>query len=187
MRKSRKIDLCLSLLKVDSPGPVLEYGCMVLVFLESIKYVGHLWPVALLRIFIAFQYFRMASEHFKLGLLDHPFLSEQLRLKMESVNALSGYFSIWNTFMQENWLIASYVVIISEVIIGVSYLVGYLVRPVALWAAFLSLHLFWLVEAKGDNTLLLAFSIHACLCLLGAGRCLGLDYYFYKSRRGLLW
>lgn len=160
---------------------------MILVFLESIKYVGHLWPIALLRFFISFLYFRIASNHFSSGLLDHPYLSEQLRLKMESVDALSGYFSIWNGVLQDNWLIASYVVIISEVLIGVSYLFGYLVRPVALWAAFLSLHLFWLVEAKGDMTLLLAFSIHASFCLLGAGRCLGVDYYFYKSRRGILW
>jgi thiosulfate dehydrogenase (quinone) large subunit len=160
---------------------------MVLDFLESIKYVGHLWPIALLRFFIGFQYFRMASDHFKSGLLEHPFLAEQLRLKMENVDVLGGYFSLWNSFMQENWFIASYVVIISELVIGVSYIFGYLVRPVALWAAFLSLHLFWLVEAKGDMTLLFAFSIHTTFCLLGAGRCLGVDYYFYKSRRGLLW
>lgn len=160
---------------------------MVLVFLESIKYVGHLWPVAFLRFFMGALYFRMASEHFRAGLLEHPYLSEQLRLKMESVDVLGSYFALWNNILQENWLVASYIVIISELVIGVSYILGYLVRPVALWAAFLSLHLYWLVEVQGDKTLLLAFSIHATFCLLGAGRCLGLDYYFYKSRRGLLW
>lgn len=160
---------------------------MILAFLESIKYVGHLWPVALLRIFISIQYFRMASFHLQSGFLDHPFLSEQLRLKMESMGVLNLYTSVFSHFIQENWLVASYVIIATEFLVAFSYLFGYLVRPVALWAAIVSLHLFWLVETQGDYAQLFIFSIHLCFCLIGAGRCLGLDYYFYKSRRGLLW
>jgi len=160
---------------------------MILAFLESIKYVGHLWPVALLRFFMSVQYFRMATENLHSGILEHPYLSEQLRLKMESMGVLNSYFSIWNPVLQENWLVASYIIVCSQFLIALSYVLGYLVRPISLWAAFLSLHLFWFVETKGDLTQLFAMGIHLTFCLLGAGRCLGIDAYFYKSRRGLLW
>lgn len=160
---------------------------MILGFLESIKYVGHLWPVSLLRWFVCFQYFGMASAHVRSGLLDHPYLSEQLRIKIESMGVLGSYLGFWTAFVQDYWLAVSYVVVCTEFVIAVSYLLGYLVRPVALWAAFLSLHLFWLVEAPNDFSQLYLMAVHLTFCLLGAGRCLGLDYYFYKSRRGLLW
>ncbi len=160
---------------------------MILAYIESFKYVGHLWPITLLRLLMCWQYFRMAMHHIQSSYLQHPYLSEQLRLKMETMGVLNSYLHFWEVLIQENWLIVSFVVVGSELVIAVSYLLGYLVRPVSLWAAFLSLHLFWLVEAQGDSTQLFAFFIHLTFCLLGAGRCLGVDYYFYKSRRGLLW
>lgn len=160
---------------------------MILSYLESIKYVGHLWPVTFLRFFIGFQYLRMAFAFLKTHYLEHPYISEQLRLKMETMGVLNSYFSFWSFFIQENWLVVSYVIVCTYFVVGVSYILGYLVRPIALWAAFVSLHLFWLVEAQTDMTQLFVFSIHLTFCLLGAGRCLGLDYYFYKTRRGILW
>lgn len=160
---------------------------MILAYIESFKYVGHLWPITLLRLVMCWQYFRMAMHHLQSSYLQHPYLSEQLRLKMETMGVLNSYLHFWEVLIQENWWIVSFVVVVSELVIAVSYLLGYLVRPVSLWAAFLSLHLFWLVEAQGDSTQLFAFFIHMTFCLAGAGRCLGLDYYFYKSRRGLLW
>lgn len=160
---------------------------MGLSFLESIKYVGHLWPLSLLRWVMAWQYFRMAQTHLQSSFLQHPFLSEQLRLKMESLGVLNSYFHFWETQIQTNWWAVSLIIVVSEIVISVSYFLGYLVRPVSLWAAFLSLHLYWLVEAPNDFTQLFAFFIHLTFCLMGAGRCLGIDYHFYKSRRGLLW
>lgn len=160
---------------------------MVVSFLESLRYAGLLWPVALLRIFMSIQYFSMGMYLVRSGYLEHPYLSEQLRLKMESVATINSYVHLWSSFIQDYWLLTSYMIIFSQFVIAASYLIGYLVRPVALWAAFLSLHMFWLLEAQGEKMHLFAFSIHACFCLVGAGRCLGLDYYFYKSRRGLLW
>jgi thiosulfate dehydrogenase [quinone] large subunit len=160
---------------------------MILAYLESFKYVGHLWPISLLRFVIGWQYLRMALNHVNSSYLQHPYLSEQLRLKLESIGVLNGYLHFWEVQIQENWLVVSYLIVITEFLVAASYFLGYLVRPVALWAAFLSLHLFWMVEAQGDSTQLLAFFIHVTFFLIGAGRCLGFDYYFYKSRRGLLW
>lgn len=172
---------------IDRTGLAVEYRDVILGFLESIKYVGHLWPVSFMRWFVCAQYFSMAMHHWRSGLLEHPYLSEQLRIKIETAGAFSAYLSFWMSFIQDYWLIVSYILICTEFVIAVSYLLGYLVRPVALWASFLSLHLFWLVEAKDDFSLLYLAALHLMFCLLGAGRSLGLDYYFYKSRRGLLW
>ncbi len=160
---------------------------MILAYIESFKYVGHLWPITFLRWVIGWQYFRMAMNHIHSQFLSHPYLSEQLRMKMEGVGLIHGYLRFWEVLVQENWLVVSYVIVATELLIGASYFLGYLVRPVSLWAAFVSLHLYWLVEAQGDMSQLFACYIHLTFCLLGAGRCLGLDYYFYKSRRGLLW
>lgn len=160
---------------------------MVLSFLESIKYVGHLWPVALMRLFVGVQYFRMATAHLSEGFLKHPYFSEQVRLKAESGADLNIYISFCSEISQEYWLLMSYILIVTEFAIAISYLLGYLVRPIALWAAFLSLHLYFLIETSGGQSQFLFFSIHLMLCLISAGRCLGLDYYFYKRRRGLLW
>lgn len=160
---------------------------MFVSFLESLRYVGLLWPVALLRIFISVQYFGMAILLVQAGYLDHPYLSEQLRLKLETLGALNSYFQMWSSLIQEQWMFVSYLIVTSQFVIAASYLIGYLVRPVALWAAFLSLHTYWLIEAPGEKMQLIVFAVHVCFCLIGAGRCLGLDYYFYKSRRGLLW
>jgi thiosulfate dehydrogenase (quinone) large subunit len=167
--------------------PFTEDKGVILGFLESIKYVGHLWPISFLRWFVCFQYFGMATYHVRSGLLEHPYLSEQLRIKIESLGVLNNYLGFWIGFVQDYWLAVSYVIVCTEFVIAISYLLGYLVRPVALWASFVALHLFWLVESPNDFTQLYLMSIHLTFCLLGAGRCLGLDYYFYKSRRGLLW
>ncbi len=172
---------------IDRTGLAIEYIKVILSFLESIKYVGHLWPISLMRWFVCAQYFSMGITHWRSGLLEHPYLSEQLRIKIEAIGALNSYLSFWVSFIQDYWLVVSYVVICTEFVVALSYLLGYLVRPVALWASFLSLHLFLLVEAQGDSSLLYLSAIHLTFCLLGAGRSLGFDYYFYKSRRGLLW
>lgn len=172
---------------IDRSGPAIEDRIVILGFLESIKYIGHIWPISFLRWFVCVQYFGMGMTHLRSGLLDHPYLSEQLRIKIETFGPLNTYLSLWISFVQDHWLVVSYAIVCTEFVIAVSYLLGYLVRPVALWAAFLSIHLFLLVEAANDYSQFYLAAIHITFCLLGAGRCLGLDYYFYKSRRGLLW
>ena len=100
--------------------PVKDDRGVILGFLESIKYVGHLWPVSFLRWFVCFQYFGMATLHVRSGLLEHPYLSEQLRIKIEAAGVLNGYLGFWTSFVQDYWLIASYVIVCSEFVIAVS-------------------------------------------------------------------
>lgn len=86
-----------------------------------------------------------------------------------------------------NWHIAAYAIVGVESLIGISFLLGYLVRPFALLGVLLNLNLLWIMgpdQALLYQTLL---AIHFTLAWLGAGRCLGIDYYFYKKRRGIWW
>lgn len=154
-------------------------------YLESFKYVGHLWPVALIRLWVAAFYFQVVSSQIDKGLLSYPLLSEQLRLKTGGVDSLNNYVSACSELFQTQWEVFSYAIVILGGVASASYLIGYLVRPVALIMATVSLHM-WLLFELHDSQLVLMM-LHLLFCLLGAGRCLGVDYYFYKSRRGLLW
>jgi thiosulfate dehydrogenase (quinone) large subunit len=61
------------------------------------------------------------------------------------------------------------------------------VRPAAILGAILALNFIYF--GGPDNTALQQTHLVLFIVLgwLGAGRCLGLDYYFYKRQRGLWW
>jgi thiosulfate dehydrogenase [quinone] large subunit len=72
-------------------------------------------------------------------------------------------------------------------VIGISFLIGFLVRPTALLGALLMLNF---IFAGGDAATSLQQTFLALFIVLfwvGAGRCLGFDYFFYKRQRGLWW
>jgi len=74
-----------------------------------------------------------------------------------------------------------------EFLIGVSLTIGFLVRPAALLGMLLFVNLIY----SGNDSLLelnkIVFAVLLLFFWTGAGRCLGLDYFFYKRKRGLLW
>lgn len=160
---------------------------MIASFLESIKYVGHMWPLAMVRIFLGFQSISLVLDRVQLGYLKHPYISE--RLNLGESNALSSgiYFEIFKNIIQSQWLIMTYFLISIEILVGISYVLGFGVRIASLLGMFLSLHFYLFFDFPSSPGQIYMFYIHLLFCLLGAGRCLGLDFYFYKSRRGLLW
>lgn len=160
---------------------------MIVTYLESIKYIGHLWPVALMRIFIGTLYTRMALHRIQDGYLDEPYLGEKMGLGLDSVTSGGPYYEFLQSFIQNQWYSASMALIALELLIGASYFVGYGVRISAAVALILSMHSYLFFDPTGVEAQFYLFCIHLLFLLLGAGRCLGLDYYFYKSRRGILW
>lgn len=160
---------------------------MVVAFLESVKYVGHMLPVALIRIFIGYHYLSVAIQRVQGGYLQHAYISESLNLS-EGYAASSGvYFEIFKSLIQSQWLVLTYVLVGIEIIIGLSYLLGFAVRVSSILGLFLSLHMYAYFNFSMGSGQLYLFYLHLLFCLIGAGRCLGVDYYFFKSRRGLLW
>ncbi len=159
---------------------------MLASFLESIKYVGHMYPVAFVRIVLGYQSLSTVIDRLNTGYLEHPYISERLNLSMAGEN--SGlYFEIFKNLIQSQWLVMTYVLILFEIFIGISYILGFGVRIAALLGMLLSMHIHFFFEFQSSPGQIFLFYIHLLFLMLGAGRCLGLDYYFFKSRRGLLW
>ena len=86
-----------------------------------------------------------------------------------------------------NWQLFAYVLIYMEFLIGISLLLGFLVRPTTLLGAIISLNAV-LVSVGPAAILQQTFlALFIVLFWIGAGRCLGFDYFFYKRMRGLWW
>ena len=158
---------------------------MFAAFLESIKYVGHMWPVAIVRILLGYQYISIVLARLQSGYFQHAYISE--RLKLTGIESTSFYFEIFKSLIQSQWLIMTYVLVGIEVLVGISYILGFGVRVASFLGMILSLHIYFYFDFITSPGQLYVFYVHLLFCLLGAGRCLGLDYYFFKSRRGLLW
>jgi thiosulfate dehydrogenase [quinone] large subunit len=72
-------------------------------------------------------------------------------------------------------------------LVGVSFILGFLVRPMGVLAIAMSLHAVVMnrgIAVDFSKTLL---AVNVILVWLGAGRCLGFDYFFYKRNRGIWW
>lgn len=161
---------------------------MVVAFVESIKYVGHLLPVAFLRVFIGYYYFNQALLNAYGKFLTQPNLAEDIRSFLSLSTAPDWYKLFLEQVVVPNWLIFAYAIVVAQMVIGISYIVGYLVRPTSLLAIFLSWNLNLALggqHSELQGTFLVV--LHFTLGWLGAGRCLGLDYFFYKRRRGIWW
>jgi thiosulfate dehydrogenase (quinone) large subunit len=157
---------------------------MIASYFESIKYVGHLWPVAFIRIIIGYQYLELVINRIQSGYFKHAYISERLNL---SDSSPSLYFEIFKNLIQSHWLVMTSILIGFEFLIGLSYLLGFGVRIISILGMILSLHIFLFFEFQSSPGQIFLFYIHLLFFLIGAGRCLGIDYYFFKSRRGLLW
>ncbi|MFZ4405402.1 MAG: hypothetical protein ACOYOK_14985, partial [Pseudobdellovibrionaceae bacterium] len=85
------------------------------------------------------------------------------------------------------WQTAAFILLGLEFAIAVSYILGYVVRPMALIAVVLGLNLIFISDTKYEDLYKTFIALHIVFAWLGAGRCLGFDYYFFKRRRGLWW
>lgn len=160
---------------------------MLVSFFESIKYVGHLLPVVFLRVFLGYYYLLQALAKYKGDFLTRPRIAEQISEFLPASQAPNWYKFIVTTQFIPHWQWVAFTITGLEFAIAISYLFGYVVRPMALVAALLCLQLHYVSPAGTDQLYMTFLGIHLTLAWIGAGRCVGLDYYFYKRRRGLWW
>ena len=161
---------------------------MLVAFVESIKYVGHLLPIAFLRIFIGYFYFNQALGRMRGDFLTHAYLAEDIRAFMPRSSAPDWYKNFLETVVIPNWQYAAVAILVLWFAIGVSYIVGYLVRPFAILALGVGFaSLFAIGAGASESQAMFLLVLHFTLGWMGAGRCLGIDYYFYKRRRGIWW
>ena len=156
-------------------------------YFESIKYVGHLLPISFLRIFLGYFYLDLAFKDWKFFNLGSGGLAD---LFVEALN--KTHLPPWyRLFLSEqvimHWQVFAFILIGLQFAVGLSYVIGYVVRPISIMAIFVCLNYLLLSHSDQEIFYKLLIACHVLLAWVGAGRCLGLDYYFFKRRRGVWW
>jgi thiosulfate dehydrogenase (quinone) large subunit len=160
---------------------------MFAAFLDSVKYVGHLIPIAFLRIFIGYYYLQQALQKFNTDFLNRPRLAAQIADVLPGLDAPIWYKGFVERLVIQNWQSFAFVILGIEFAIALSYLLGYVVRPVAILGVILSFNMLTLLGSATNDFYRSLIAIHFVLAWVGAGRCLGFDYYFFKRKRGIWW
>ena len=89
--------------------------------------------------------------------------------------------------MVPNWQIFAYTITYCEFLIGFGFLIGFLVRPLSLLGFLISLNFVYLSSPDVSLLYKTYLAMFATMAWLGAGRCLGFDYFFFKRQRGIWW
>ena len=160
---------------------------MLQAYFESIKYVGHLLPMSFLRIFLGYFYLDLVFKDWKQLILRVGGYSDIFVEALNKAQIPAWYRMLLSEQIIPHWQIYAFVIIGLQLVVGVSYIIGYVVRPVSILAILLCLNYLMIYSVDREMFFKLLISCHIMLAWVGAGRCLGLDYYFFKRRRGLWW
>ena len=160
---------------------------MLVAFFESIKYSGHLVPISFLRIFVGYYYLQSFLAKFSGDFLVRPRVAEMISQNLMTSQAPEWMKWVLNTYMVVHWQGFAFHLVALELAIAVSYIVGYVVRPTALLGAFLTVFMIYLNPAASQDFFKILLATHVTFAWLGAGRCLGLDYFYFKRVRGVWW
>ena len=160
---------------------------MFVAFFESFKYVGHLYPLAALRIYIGYCFVQSALVRFEGDYLLQPRLAAAINEYVPQSDVPLWYARVLEGFVVPNWQIFAYSITYLEFVIGFCFLVGFLVRPAALVGVFLSLNYIYTSAPSLAELHQVYLAIFVTMAWLGAGRCLGFDYFFFKRNRGIWW
>ncbi|MCB0422410.1 MAG: DoxX family protein [Bdellovibrionales bacterium] len=159
---------------------------MLVSFFESIKYVGHLAPVAFLRIFLGYHFFNSALERMNGGFLDEPRLAAVISEWLPRSQGAEWYVYLLENWVIPRWQLFAYLITYCEFIVGVSFIIGFCVRPIALLGILICVN--FIYGMGGDFVLNQVFiAIFITIAWLGGGRSVGFDYFFYKRQRGIWW
>ena len=177
------------MLSFDSLPKGEDYHPMIMAFFESIKHVGYLFPLSLLRIYMGYLFFDSALHKARGGYFVHPHLaaaiSEWLPTSM-APNWYREFLTLW-VIPDPNWKFFAYFITYCEFLIGISFLTGFLVRPISILGVILSIHSIYAHGQPAVELHQIYLVLFIATLWMGAGRSLGLDYFFYKRQRGWLW
>ncbi len=160
---------------------------MFVAFFESVKYVGHLLPLSFLRIYVGYYFLGNAIAKLDGDYLLQPRLAAAINEFLPQSQAPAWYASLLETWVVPNWHIFAYSITYCEFVIGICFMIGFLVRPVALLGVFLSLNYIYTSAPSLAELHKAYLAIFLIMAWLGAGRCLGFDYFFFKRNRGIWW
>ncbi len=160
---------------------------MIQSFFESIKYAGHLLPLSLLRIFVGYFYLQQFLADWKMHIIKNTNVSEVIVNALTSDRLPYWYRIFMSDHVVSHWSVYVFIFVGLQLAVALSFLFGYLVRPFSLLAVFISLNYMLLSSAQMELFFKLLMACQIMFAWIGAGRCLGLDYYFYKRYRGIWW
>jgi thiosulfate dehydrogenase [quinone] large subunit len=160
---------------------------MFVAFFESVKYVGHLIPIALLRIYVGVSFFEQAWARYQGDYLVQPKLAAAIAEWAPSSSAPDWYKDFLDQVVVPHWQLFAYCVVYFGFLVGLSLILGFFVRPVAVLAAIVTINFIYNSGPDMVDLHKLHLVVFLTLAWLGAGRCLGLDYFFYKRDRGIWW
>lgn len=160
---------------------------MFVAFFESVKYVGHLFPLALLRIYIGVTFFEQAWARYQGDYLVQPKLAATIAEWAPSSSAPEWYKDFLDQVVVPHWQLFAYCVVYFGFLVGFSFILGFFVRPVAVIAALVTINFIYNSSPEAVDLHKVHLVIFLTLAWLGAGRCLGMDYFFYKRDRGIWW
>lgn len=160
---------------------------MLVAFFESVKYVGHLLPISFLRVFLGYYYLQQALLKFKGDFLTRPRIADQIAEWLPASHAPNWYKIFISAQIIPHWQTVAFIIVGLEFTIAVSYIAGYVVRPVALLGVLLCFNMLFFSGPMNEDLYKTFLAIHFIMAWVGAGRCLGFDYYFFKRRRGIWW
>lgn len=160
---------------------------MLYAFFESFKYVGHLFPIAFLRVYLGYYWINVAAHIYNNGLFTASIYVEDLKSELAVSHISEWYKSILEVVVFPNWHFFSNFIVGAQFLVGLSLILGFLVRPMCLVGIIISLHYVFFSPEQVDILYMTFNAVFITLLWVGAGRCLGLDYYFYKRNRGIWW
>ena len=97
---------------------------MFTAFFESFRYTGHLYPFAILRIFIGYKFFESAYSKIQGDYLQDPRLSAEISMWLPHSPAPIWYKNLLSVYVVENWQFFAYSITYSEFLIAVSFILG---------------------------------------------------------------
>jgi thiosulfate dehydrogenase [quinone] large subunit len=159
---------------------------MLVAFFESVKHVGHLLPLSFLRVFLGYYYLQSALEKFSGDFLHRPKLAAQVAEALPTFAGPTWYKHFLEMYFVPHWQTTAFIITGLEFAIAFSYLFGFVTRPMAIVAMLLAANMMMLT-AGGSDFYKTLIAVHLVMAWIGAGRCLGFDYYFFKRQRGLWW
>jgi thiosulfate dehydrogenase (quinone) large subunit len=160
---------------------------MIRELLESLKYVGHYFAICFLRVYVGIHILNIGLGKYYSEYLQEPLLAAQINEFLRLGQTPLGVDYFFLDLVRPYWQLFSNLQVGLEIVAGLLLIIGFLVRPVVI----LLMVYFWIFSYIQDQSLwpwmgFLSASLF-CLGWAGAGRCLGVDYYFYKRYRGFLW
>ena len=160
---------------------------MLISFFESFKHVGHLIPIAGLRIYLGVYYIYECYSRYNNDFVSANIIPSLIKDNLSEQLNIGGYQNFISGYILDHWKFVAYFVLICVLLIGISFIFGFMVKVFSLIAIFLSLHILMFGSSSDFLIHQILIGVNLTFFLIGAGRCIGIDYFFYKKTRGLFW